>query len=158
MSVPLPASSATVYTLADCGAIPGRTFTVIGACTVTTQTQRSELIEGFAGQPASDRNWEYGTSRANARALLGAGLPPNFVASWRAVAMASAWVCEPVAASAAGEDLAELADLHRTYISMVERSIRNISVDALSGIADALDLPPSQLLRQAERLRGSKTR
>jgi transcriptional regulator with XRE-family HTH domain len=56
------------------------------------------------------------------------------------------------------EDLAELADLHRTYISMVERSIRNVSVDALSGIADALDLPPSQLLRQAERLRGTKRR
>lgn len=51
------------------------------------------------------------------------------------------------------EALAEQANLHRTYISLVERAARNISVDALSGIADALELRPSQLLRQAERLR-----
>jgi transcriptional regulator with XRE-family HTH domain len=56
------------------------------------------------------------------------------------------------------EALAEQAELHRTYISMVERARRNISVDALSGIADALDLRPSQLLQQAEKLRDAKTR
>lgn len=56
------------------------------------------------------------------------------------------------------EELAERADLHRTYVSMVERAVRNISVDALSGIADALGLPPSQLLQQAERLRNAKAR
>lgn len=56
------------------------------------------------------------------------------------------------------EQLAERADLHRTYVSMVERAVRNISVDALCGIADALDLPASQLVAQAERLRDGKLR
>lgn len=56
------------------------------------------------------------------------------------------------------EELAERAHLHRTYISMVERARRNISVDALSGVADALEVSPSQLVRQAERLRGRKGR
>lgn len=51
------------------------------------------------------------------------------------------------------EQLAERADLHRTYVSMVERAVRNISVDSLSGIADALELPTSQLIQQAERMR-----
>jgi transcriptional regulator with XRE-family HTH domain len=56
------------------------------------------------------------------------------------------------------EALAEQAELHRTYISLVERAHRNISVDALSGIADALDVRPSQLLQQAEKLRDAKAR
>jgi transcriptional regulator with XRE-family HTH domain len=51
------------------------------------------------------------------------------------------------------EALAERAKLHRTYISMVERATRNISVDKLSGIAEALGLRPSQLLQRAESLR-----
>ena len=51
------------------------------------------------------------------------------------------------------EALAELAHLHRTYIGMVERAERNISVDALDGIAEALETHASQLLRRAERLR-----
>ena len=56
------------------------------------------------------------------------------------------------------EQLAERADLHRTYVSMVERAVRNISVDALGGIADALELPTSQLIEHAERLRDRKSR
>jgi transcriptional regulator with XRE-family HTH domain len=56
------------------------------------------------------------------------------------------------------EALAERADLHRTYISLVERAARNISVDALSGIADALGQRPSQLMQQAERLREAKSK
>ena len=56
------------------------------------------------------------------------------------------------------EALAEQANLHRTYISLVERAARNISVDALSGIADALELRPSQLLQQAEKLRAARAR
>jgi transcriptional regulator with XRE-family HTH domain len=55
------------------------------------------------------------------------------------------------------EALAEKSDLHRTYISMVERAVRNISVDALGGIADALDIRPWQLVQQAERLREAKS-
>lgn len=56
------------------------------------------------------------------------------------------------------EALAEKAHLHRTYISMVERAERNVSVDALDGIATALAVRASQLLQQAERLRESRSR
>lgn len=56
------------------------------------------------------------------------------------------------------EVLAERSHLHRTYISMVERAQRNISVDALNGIAEALKVRPSQLLQQAERLRAKSQR
>ncbi|MBI2773315.1 MAG: helix-turn-helix transcriptional regulator [Chloroflexi bacterium] len=44
------------------------------------------------------------------------------------------------------ERLAETAGLHRTYISLVERGQRNISVDALNQIAEALDVYASRLL------------
>lgn len=56
------------------------------------------------------------------------------------------------------QDLARGTNLHRTYISLVERAVRNISVDALSVIADGLDLRPSQLLHYAERLRAMRAR
>lgn len=49
------------------------------------------------------------------------------------------------------EALAEGAGLHRTYISLVERGHRNISVDALSQIAEALGVYPSKLMGEAER-------
>jgi transcriptional regulator with XRE-family HTH domain len=56
------------------------------------------------------------------------------------------------------EALAGQANLHRTYISLVERGKRNISVDALSAIADVLTTPPSQLMHEAERLRRRRSR
>lgn len=49
------------------------------------------------------------------------------------------------------EALAENSGLHRTYISLVERGHRNISVDALAQIAEALGVYPSRLLSEAER-------
>lgn len=49
------------------------------------------------------------------------------------------------------EALAEEAGLHRTYISLVERGRRNISVDALSQIAEALGVYPSRLMADAEK-------
>lgn len=49
------------------------------------------------------------------------------------------------------ESLAEEAGLHRTYISLVERGHRNITVDALSQIAEALDVYPSRLIADAEK-------
>ena len=49
------------------------------------------------------------------------------------------------------EALAEGAGLHRTYISLVERGHRNISVDALSQIAEALGVYPSKLMSDAEK-------
>ena len=44
------------------------------------------------------------------------------------------------------EVLAELAGLHRTYISQIERGQVNVSVDNLEKLADALELPVPELL------------
>jgi transcriptional regulator with XRE-family HTH domain len=46
------------------------------------------------------------------------------------------------------ERLAELAELHRTYISTVERSQRNIGIDGIERIAKALKIRISDLLRE----------
>lgn len=40
------------------------------------------------------------------------------------------------------ERLAELAGLHRTYISAIERERRNISIDNIEKIAEALQVEP----------------
>lgn len=45
------------------------------------------------------------------------------------------------------EQLAELADLDRTYISGVERGIRNISLINISAIATALNVPVAELTK-----------
>jgi transcriptional regulator with XRE-family HTH domain len=55
------------------------------------------------------------------------------------------------------EELAERADLHRTYISLVERARRNLTVDALDRVASGLRIPASRLLAEAESAR-SKAR
>ncbi|MCI0419325.1 MAG: helix-turn-helix domain-containing protein [Acidobacteria bacterium] len=49
------------------------------------------------------------------------------------------------------EELAELAGLHRTYVSSVERGERNISIDNIERIAAALKLQPSSLLEQDDK-------
>lgn len=43
------------------------------------------------------------------------------------------------------EALADLAGLHRTYISAIERERRNISIDNIENIAAALNIEPYQL-------------
>ena len=43
------------------------------------------------------------------------------------------------------EVLAERAELHRTYISSIERGTRNPSLDNIKRLADALDISVSQL-------------
>lgn len=44
------------------------------------------------------------------------------------------------------EKLAELSGLHRTYISALERERRNISIDNIEKIANALQVEPYILL------------
>lgn len=44
------------------------------------------------------------------------------------------------------EEMAELADFHRTYISQLERRITNISVDGLERLAIALEVDIVDLL------------
>ena len=46
------------------------------------------------------------------------------------------------------EELAELAGLHRTYISGIERGIRNPTLTIIVQIADALKVTPATLLNE----------
>jgi transcriptional regulator with XRE-family HTH domain len=47
------------------------------------------------------------------------------------------------------ETLAEKAKLHPTYISMVERGVRNPTLDAAAQIADALKIGLPELIAEA---------
>ncbi|WP_233118903.1 helix-turn-helix domain-containing protein [Aggregatibacter actinomycetemcomitans] len=46
------------------------------------------------------------------------------------------------------EELAELSDLHRTYISAVERGVKNISIDNMERLANALNMDLIELLEK----------
>ena len=46
------------------------------------------------------------------------------------------------------EDFAALCDLHRTYISDIERCNRNISIDNIEKIAAAFHITASELLME----------
>lgn len=48
------------------------------------------------------------------------------------------------------EKLAEVAQVHRTYISAIERQRRNVGIDNLDRIARALDCTPSELLTRGD--------
>lgn len=48
------------------------------------------------------------------------------------------------------ENLAELAELHRTYISSVERCERNVTLETVERLALALKLDPLELLREGK--------
>jgi transcriptional regulator with XRE-family HTH domain len=48
------------------------------------------------------------------------------------------------------ENLAEAADLHHTYVSLIERGIANITLDAAQRLARALKTSVSILVREAE--------
>lgn len=53
------------------------------------------------------------------------------------------------------EKLAELAQLHRNFVGLVERAETKLAIDSLFAIADALSVPASQLMREAEALLAS---
>lgn len=46
------------------------------------------------------------------------------------------------------EVLADLAGLHRTYVSSIERSERNVSLDNIEKLARALDIDVADLMRE----------
>lgn len=48
------------------------------------------------------------------------------------------------------EEFADRAGVHRTYVSEVERGLRNISLDNIERFASALHLRVSELFRVAE--------
>lgn len=52
------------------------------------------------------------------------------------------------------EKLAELAGLHRTYVSTVERGLRNISLVNIEKIAGALGVEMARLMPTRDSLRG----
>lgn len=50
--------------------------------------------------------------------------------------------------SVSQEQFADICDLHRTYISDIERGIRNVSIDNIEHIANALNISASELLKE----------
>jgi transcriptional regulator with XRE-family HTH domain len=56
------------------------------------------------------------------------------------------------------ELLAEKADLHTTYIGLIERSLRNPSLNVAKAIANALETPLTQIISEAEQMCDKRTR
>lgn len=52
------------------------------------------------------------------------------------------------------EELCFRSDLDRTYISGIERGVRNPTLKTIVRLAEALDTKPSKLLARAERTAG----
>lgn len=48
------------------------------------------------------------------------------------------------------EKLAELADVHRTYIGMIERAEKNITLTNVAKLATALDITLEELFRDVK--------
>lgn len=48
--------------------------------------------------------------------------------------------------------LANLAELDRTYVSLLERGLRQPTITVLFKIANALDVPPSSIISDLEKL------
>jgi transcriptional regulator with XRE-family HTH domain len=46
------------------------------------------------------------------------------------------------------EQLAEIAGLHRTYVSSLERGQRNVGLDNILALAAALGVPPADLFTE----------
>lgn len=52
--------------------------------------------------------------------------------------------------------LAKLAGLHQTYIGLLEREERSPNLDTAKAIADALGVPLSRMIGEAERLNSKR--
>lgn len=50
------------------------------------------------------------------------------------------------------QELADMSGLHRTYISDIERRARNFSISTYFKLALALNVKPSQLMKEVESL------
>ena len=50
------------------------------------------------------------------------------------------------------EQLADLAEIDRTYVSLLERCKYAVSIDVLAKIAQVLDVEPADLLQQHSRV------
>jgi transcriptional regulator with XRE-family HTH domain len=50
------------------------------------------------------------------------------------------------------EELAEVSGYHRTYVGMIERGERNISIATLEALAGSLGVEPHELLLRPETL------
>jgi transcriptional regulator with XRE-family HTH domain len=48
------------------------------------------------------------------------------------------------------EALARAANIHRTYMGLIERGLANASLDAIEKVAKALKVPPARLLADGE--------
>ena len=48
------------------------------------------------------------------------------------------------------EKLAELADIHRTYISQIERGLKSPTLETIFSICSALKIKPSQFIKDIE--------
>ncbi|MAN74206.1 helix-turn-helix transcriptional regulator [Henriciella sp.] len=48
------------------------------------------------------------------------------------------------------EELADLAEIDRTYVSLLERSEYSASLDMIERLARALEVPPLELLRTSK--------
>ena len=55
------------------------------------------------------------------------------------------------------EALAQASGLHQTYIGLIERGLRNPTLDTAHALANALGVPLSELIVQAERIHKVKT-
>ena len=55
------------------------------------------------------------------------------------------------------ELLAEKADIHPTHVGLIERSLRNPSLNVAQGIADGLGLSLTQMVAEAEQLQKKRS-
>jgi transcriptional regulator with XRE-family HTH domain len=49
------------------------------------------------------------------------------------------------------EEVADRLELHRNYVSLVERGVQNITIETLFKLTDVLGCAPSTILAEAER-------